>query len=116
MLLHPIVQGEAQTPPANPTDGECWIVSPTPTGDWVSHEGKLAVFMENSWTLITPAQGMQVFDITASQLRVFDSQWQLTNAPTSPQGGTYIDTEARQAILDVIQVLRDARILPPSAT
>ena len=37
----------------------------------------------------------------------------MPNEPTLPQGGTVVDIEARQAIADLIQTLRAARILSP---
>ena len=41
-LLHPVVKGMADNPPASPTEGECWIVGSQPTDAWFGNAGRIA--------------------------------------------------------------------------
>ena len=41
-LLHAAVEGEADTPPAAPAEGESWLVGGAPTGTWTDHAGEFA--------------------------------------------------------------------------
>ena len=41
-LLHCAVEGEASAPPADPADGENWIVATGASGPWTGKDGSLA--------------------------------------------------------------------------
>ena len=113
-LLHTAIEGIADAPPSNPDDGECWLVSETPVGDWAGSANMLAAYSSGVWQLILPSDGMRVFDKSADQMRLYTGTWEKPNEPTLPQGGTVVDSEARQAITDLIETLREARILAPN--
>ena len=105
-LLHPVVEGRSDTPAATPVEGECWLVGGTPTDDWGEHAEQVACFHSGSWLFIRPAEGMRVFDRSSNgDLRFFQNQWISPQLIQAPQNGETIDTEARQAIADLIQAL-----------
>ena len=113
-LLHTAIEGIADAPPSNPNDGECWLVSETPVGDWAGCANMLAAFSSGVWQLMPPSDGMRAFDKSADQMRLYTGTWEMPNEPPLPQGGTVVDIEARQAIADLFQTLRAARILSPN--
>lgn len=114
-LVNPTVEGVADAPPISSVEGESWIVSTNPAGEWAGHADKLAIFIAGSWKFAVPQDGLQVFDSSVFQMRVFSGSWNAANTPVIPQGGTTIDAEARQAITDIVTALRQAGILPPTA-
>lgn len=114
-LLHPSIEGEAASPPPNPARGECWLIGSNAAGEWAGHEGKLAAFLESGWAIIEPNIGMSVFDKQAAACRRYDGNWVIGLAPTAPQGGATIDSEARSALEGLIQTLISAGYLMQSS-
>ncbi len=112
-LLHPAILGEADDPPSSPDEGECWLVGGTPGGEWIDRPGMLACFSGGGWIYALPRDGMRLLDLSNGQLMLFRDGWTKATAPSPPTGGTTIDTEARDAIVDLIAALADSGILPP---
>lgn len=110
-LLHPAIEGEQDTPPAAPLDGQSWLVGPSPTGLWAGRTGKLACYQTGSWVYATPRDGMQIFDRAAGQRIHYAGAWKRPAAPLAPAGGSVIDAEARAAVNALIARLVDAGIL-----
>lgn len=114
------------TPPPNPTPGQCWIVGGTPNGAWAGQPEAIASFGEGGWRFIAPLPGMSiwskadgVFALRAatswilgitSQRAVHVDGNQVVGARrpaiASPMGGTTIDTEGRIAIDEILAMLR----------
>lgn len=113
-LLHPVVEGEANDPPASPADGEAWLVGNTPTGDWTGHEGELACVEAGAWLFIAPRNGLRIHDLGSGQSRLFLGGWQLAANVSTPTGGGVIDAEARAAIDGLIAALVANGTLPQS--
>lgn len=42
MALHACVEGELASPPANPVEGECWLVSAGASGAWSGKDKTIA--------------------------------------------------------------------------
>lgn len=110
-LLHPAIAGVADTPPAAPANGECWIVSTAATGEWADHAGAIACYQSGNWIYIPPQAGMRVYDISLGAVRVFGTFWSFPAGVAEPSGGTTQDSEARAAIAALITALVNARIL-----
>jgi hypothetical protein len=104
-LLHPAVEGTADTPPATPADGECWLIGDAPTGSWTDHAGHLAAWQAGTWIFAVPRDGMQVLDKSTGQHMLFRSGWQRPVAPAAPVGGATVDVEARSAIAELVSAL-----------
>ena len=119
LALHPAVEGApAADPPADPVEGQCWIVAPPGSGDWEGRDGMLAMWTEGGWRFLEPAAGTLAWNKAASLPLLWDgAQWRegtlacsglLVNGVQvvgarqagvpSPSGGTIIDEEARAAI------------------
>lgn len=113
-LLHPLVEGESDTQPATPVDGECWLIGSTPSGDWSGNAGYIACRQADSWIFVQPRDGLRIFDKALEQERFFSGQWFIASAITPPTGGTVIDGEARTAIGELIDTLTTNGLLPPS--
>lgn len=113
-LLHISVEGEANDPPAAPADGECWLVGAAPTGAWSAYPGAIAYRQSGSWLFTQPTASMTVFDKSAGQTARFDGGWQRALAVTSPTGGATEDTQARDAVAELVAALQVAGILPTS--
>lgn len=113
-LMHCAIEAVADTPPASPEDGLGWLVGPAPTGDWTGKGGHLAFRQAGNWIYLAPRDGLRVLDRSNGQERVFHAGWKAPLAPSVPEGGAVIDTEARAALAAVISALREARILPQS--
>lgn len=110
-LLHAVVEGEANDPPAAPADGDCWLVGDTPTGDWAVQAGAIACRQAGSWLFAQPVEGMTLFDRGAGQSAHYDNGWQRAAAVTVPTGGATEDSEARAAIADLVAALQLSGIL-----
>lgn len=111
-LLAGSIEETRAAPPTPAQEGLCFLVSPNADGDWLDHDDEIAVRVGDAWHFITPSEGMEVYDRTLGQKRVFKTQWELTSSPTPPQGGTVVDAEARAAISEILNSLRTLGILP----
>ncbi|MDA7787692.1 DUF2793 domain-containing protein [Sphingomonadaceae bacterium] len=112
-LLHPAITGRGTAPPANPDAGESWLVESGAIGDWLGHDDSLASWQAGVWIFPAPTEGMRLFDTLTGQFLLFRSgAWRSATAPAEPAGGANVDTEARNAIIDLIENLRVAGILP----
>lgn len=75
ILLDGLVQSTvqefaAETPPADPAEGQVWALGPAPTDAWAGQEGDLALWFDGAWQFITPAPGWRAAQGT--DLRIFD--------------------------------------------
>jgi len=110
-LLHPAVEGEMETSPVTPSDGDCWIVGLNPTGEWEGHANDIACFQAGNWLFVSPLEGMSVYDKSLSQKSYFNGSWQRASSISPPTGGSTEDIEARAAIAALIAVMTQAGIL-----
>ena len=102
-----------------PSDGDAYIVGPSATGDWATHDDDIAVYDGSAWVFYTPVNGWTAV-ITAEKREVlFTTVWEqgirvdglsgtldkaLTDANT-----TLAATEYRQRILRFTGTLTAAR-------
>lgn len=113
-LLHAAIEGEADAPPSTPADGETWLVGDTPSDVWTGHAGALASFQAGDWIFASPRDGMAVLDRATGQSIRFLDGWQRPATPAEPVGGATVDTQARSAIVGLIEVLIASGILAQS--
>ncbi len=111
-LLHCAVDGEATTPPENPSDGHAWIVATAASGDWSGNDGMIAYRSGGGWIFIPPCDGTRVFDRAARQDRLFFGYWRKASMLVEPVGGSTVDGEARAAITNLVASLQAVGILP----
>lgn len=113
-LLQLAIDASLPDPPVNAEDGETFRILPQATGEWVGQDDKIAIKIAGGWNYFEPNEGMRVFDRTADRFLLFRSSWIQALAPAVPSGGQIIDSQARAAIEDLIQALRNAGIFAAS--
>ena len=120
-----VLSGPQTTPPANPLDGQSWIIGKSATGVWVSKDDYLVQWTRTGWLFIPPFEGLSVWAVAGARRWQFSAGRWTDATETSlvriagkqiigpqqppialPQGGTNPDLEARAAISLVINSLR----------
>ena len=125
-LVHLAVSGTAAAPPAEPAEGESWIVAAGASGEWAGQAGRVAIRTAGGWRFLVPVPGMSVWDHGAGHSRFWSgAAWSDGKLPVagilvegkqvvgprlpavpSPSGGTTIDAEARAAVSAIIVALK----------
>ena len=52
-----VIDKDLTAPPGSPSAGDDYIVGPSATGDWATHDGEIAVFAQGIWKFIAPRAG-----------------------------------------------------------
>ncbi len=99
-------------PPDAWNDGEMFRVTANPANGWEDQQDSIAIAVADSWAFIQPWHGQRVFDRSADRLLIYRSSWSSAVEPALPEGGTMVDDQARAAILQIVEVLRAAGLLP----
>lgn len=71
MVQPAIVNRTTNTPPGSPVDGDMYIVGPSPTGVWVGHSEKIAIYF-TGWLFYAPQTGWLVWDTGAAERIEYD--------------------------------------------
>ena len=112
-LLHSAIEDERNAPPVSPSDGQCWLVGSSATGDWAGQNGQLALRQLGQWRFVAPRDGMQCLNRATGQvLSRIAGTWRAPAAPAAPTGGATVDAEARNAFVALITALKQAGVLP----
>jgi len=73
------------TPPGSPAVGDVYVVAPSATGAWSGKAGKLATYIDGSWSFLTPHDGWLVWVLDTGEIAVCASgAW----SSVLPVGGT----------------------------
>lgn len=114
------------SPPGTPAAGDCYLVASAPTGAWAGQAGKLATFTAGGWRFIAPVEGLTVYVRSSAQPATYRlGAWELGTlrgsslvlggqqvvgsrgaAIASPSGGSTVDSQARAALVLVLDALR----------
>ena len=113
------------TPPADPGQGDCWIVGDAPGGAWSDQSGNLACWTEGGWRFLVPVPGLGVELAEDGTRAVYTAQgWRRgevhgrlfvagqqvvgpqCDAIANPEGGANVDPEARAALSEILEALR----------
>jgi hypothetical protein len=82
-----VLDRDRADPPADPADGDRYIVAAGATGAWAGHVGAIAHFTGGAWAFRAPAAGWRVFVADEAGEVVFDGAgWVETPAGRSPTG------------------------------
>lgn len=136
--LDTLVAACAETPPSNsppaaPQPGECFIVGAAPTGDWGGYPDHVAAFTSGGWRFIAPRHGLSVREKTSDTVATYGALgWEVgtvratkllvggnqvvgarAGAIPDPQGGTFVDTEARASLGAILSALRQHGLISP---
>lgn len=115
-LLHMAVEAALSAAPTVTDNdiGKSWIINGTPAGAWASKAGQIAYWIGGSWRFVVPHEGMRVWNKSTRRHSLFLSgQWTIAPSIPNPTGGTVVDSEARAAVLAILQYLRLLGILAP---
>jgi hypothetical protein len=124
-LLQLEVQGTSDVPPAQPQEGDCWLIGPSASGAWAGKTDLVAISTTGGWRYVSPMRGMRARDLsTGLEISFHDEGWGASPmavaslmidgrqvvgsrqpAVPSPSGGTIIDAEARVAITKITAAL-----------
>lgn len=112
-LVHAaVLDGPLADPPADPAEGQCWIVGADPTGDWSGRSMAIAFRSAGGWRFAAPRAGMRVTRLSdGSRLRYEGSLWSGPETIAAPHGGSTIDSEARSVIGALILLLEAQGLL-----
>ena len=75
---------DAANPPTNATEGDCYAIGQTPTGDWVGNAEQLAVFQNGGWVYVIPQNGW-LATTESGDIRLYS-------------GGTWVDARNQAAL------------------
>ena len=113
-LMGRSVVATQESPPGSPAEGESYRIGSNPVGEWAGYDDNLASWVGGTWQFVPPFDGLQVFDRAASHFLIYRGAWVEAPATADPQGGSVIDIEARAAIAELSQALRDLGLLQAS--
>ncbi|MCP9221699.1 DUF2793 domain-containing protein [Erythrobacter sp. LQ02-29] len=111
VLIAPAVVGVADTPPADPDEGDMWLVGTAASQSWADRPDHFPTFTGGDWLFCAPVSGMRAWDRSAACHLLFRDGWHLASPPQLPDGGATIDSEARETIRDLIATLQAAGVL-----
>lgn len=115
-LLHPVVEAKLMAPPiglSDSSDGLCWLIGSAATGIWAGRSGQVARWSGGSWRYIKPVPGMTLWSASGNKrLFYIAGAWVEPSAINNPSGGTVIDTEARAAVVAILNHLRQISSIP----
>lgn len=127
IMVQPVVQAVAPpSVPASPVLGQCWIVGVAAKDAWLGRDDALAAWTAGGWRFITPFEGMTAWSVADSMQvirrganwvvgEVNAQQVRINNVPVltvrqpaiaTPVGGAMVDSESRNAISNILGVLR----------
>lgn len=112
ILISAQIKGVASVPPANPAEGDCWLIGPAPTGLWSAYSDNLAGWSAGAWIYCNPRPGMRIWDESLASQRIYTTNWTAATPVTPATGGPVIDTQSRAAISSLIAALQDSGVLP----
>ena len=111
-LLSQCISGSMADPPSAPVDGATYRITAPAQGAWVGHEDQIALWIGGAWSFVTPGEGMTVFDRGTGALIHYQGIWQTPVEPAEATGGSTIDSEARQMLVELVEALRKIGVFP----
>ena len=94
------IEGIMDEPPAVYDHGDRFIVSDTPSGDWIGHNNQIATWIDtNQWYYDTPDVGWAVYDLDQSVHRAWNGTTWVRWESTSGVWGSISGTLANQTDL-----------------
>lgn len=86
LLQGRVISVGLNTPPASPTEGECYIVGTAPTGVWSTFANRIVIRDAGVWTSIVPLEGWKMYDrATDVDYRFNGTVWRQVNQLVSSE-------------------------------
>lgn len=108
-----VVDASIAVPPAAAPEGSSYRITAPAADAWFGCEDQIAIRIGEDWHFIAPRDGMRLVDRQARETLFYDQDWRTAAAPEVPAGGAVIDIEARTALAQLIDSLRELAILGP---
>ena len=108
-LLHMAVEAAVTVAPTVTDNdiGKSWVISGVPMGAWANRAGQIAYWVGGSWRFIVPHEGTRIWIKSAQRHSWFIAgQWTTAPAIPNPKGGATVDSEARIALVAILQYFR----------
>ncbi len=67
-----VLDRNLSVPPVSPTEGDRYIVGPSATDTWTSHENDIAAYYDGGWNFFTPTEGWSVWVVDEDELLSYD--------------------------------------------
>lgn len=133
-LLHPVVEDiGTNIPPAQPGEGQGWIIGNDPMDAWTERAGQIAWWTIGGWRFFIPFDGLSLWHRpTAQWLCYRGGTWEQgivhaqalhidgvkilgsrTGPIPEPAGGTVIDESARSSITAILTSLKAHGLISP---
>lgn len=113
-----VVSRSIGNPPAEPVEGDRYIIADGATGDWTDMQGQIAVHEDGAWMLITPGPGWLAWVVDEGALLAFEADAWVPAAVRSgvPQFGinTISDATNRLAVKSDAILLSHDDVTPGS--
>ncbi|MGB7316664.1 MAG: DUF2793 domain-containing protein [Planktotalea sp.] len=78
------------SPPAAPSEGDCYIVASGGSGAWSAQDGNIAAFLDGLWQFHTPRAGWRGYVLARGAMVVFDGTDWGEISPSTLQGASLI--------------------------
>lgn len=90
-----VISSTLTTPPANPSDGDRYIVPTGATGAWAGQSGSVAIWdaTDNAWQFVAIPQGVSVYDQSTSQYLTTDGSGNITQVSVVLDGNSVLETQ-----------------------
>jgi hypothetical protein len=126
-----VVSRSLNAPPADPATGDIHVVPAGGVAGWGYPEASLVQWQGQGWLAESPREGQVALVRDEAVLMVYRGGWQVhlpvsglsimgrsvLGAPpasvAAPSGGTFVDSEVRAVLSNLLNVLREQGILAP---
>lgn len=96
----------------SPQKGQMWIVAADSVHQWEGQDGLLALWTGNGWRFLKVREGQVFWVENPGAYYVWQEHvWTAITAYHAPQGGAYIDVEARTALDLLVNILSKRGLL-----
>jgi hypothetical protein len=84
-----VINRTTSTPPANPANGDRYLIGASPTGAWTGSAGKITMYQDNAWHIYTPKKGWICY-VEAEKLYLrYDTSWAISSARSDSPNGAF---------------------------
>lgn len=113
-ILQLAVQGTLAAPPAEPANGQAWIVATGATGPWAGWDGDVALRADGAWLRLAARPGWRAWDAAAGAVAVWqDGAWHAGLRAATPAGALTRDLILDELVETVSGTAVDTTIVIP---
>lgn len=112
-----LVSATTSAPPVVAQEGSAYLVPTGASGDWATHEGKIAVAVNGGWRYVTPKAGWQAFNGEIGRHLLFDGTDWRDSAIAATASGAALEYHIAEIdhTLDAASVSETAPVIPANA-